>query len=128
KGYFDYHASAMVVMLRTLGIPARLTVGYIIRPIDRKPDSNTYTISEANSFAWPEVYFPGLGWIEFNPTPSEPSITRPDTDVANFLASTDNNDQDLFTDPFGDQGGLVPADTSIDQLTASGGSNTVGTI
>ena len=72
KGYFDYHASAMVVMLRTLGIPARLTVGYIVRPQDRKADTNTYNISEANAFAWPEVYFPGLGWIEFNPTPSEP--------------------------------------------------------
>jgi transglutaminase-like putative cysteine protease len=76
EGYFDYHASAMVVMLRSLGIPARIAVGYVIRPNDRVPQTNVYIVREANAFAWPEVYFPGLGWVEFNPTPSEPPVVR----------------------------------------------------
>lgn len=76
RGYFDYHASAMAVMLRTLGIPARVATGYAI---DQKASAggNTYNLTERNAFAWPEVYFPGIGWVEFSPTPSEPVIYRP---------------------------------------------------
>lgn len=84
RGYFDYHATAMVVMLRSLGVPARIAVGYVIRPEDRLPDSSTYAITEADAFSWPEVYFPGLGWVEFNPTPNVPAIVR------------SSDDQDLF--------------------------------
>ena len=76
RGYFDYHASAMVVMLRTLGIPSRLAVGYVLQPEERDPGSNLYRVTEQSAFAWPEVYFPGYGWIEFNPTPSQPRIQR----------------------------------------------------
>jgi transglutaminase-like putative cysteine protease len=76
RGYFDYHASAMAVMLRTLGIPARVATGYAI---DQKSSAggNTYNLTEQNAFAWPEVYFPGIGWVEFSPTPSEPVVYRP---------------------------------------------------
>jgi hypothetical protein len=48
----------------------------VVRPQDRVPDTNVYVVAEANAFAWPEVYFPGLGWVEFNPTPSEPPVVR----------------------------------------------------
>ena len=77
RGYFDYHASAMVVMLRSLGIPSRLAVGYVLEEPDREGDTNRYLVTERNAFAWPEVYFPGLGWVEFNPTPNLPLIERP---------------------------------------------------
>ena len=76
RGYFDYHASAMVVMLRTMGIPSRLAIGYVLQPAEREPGSNLYRVTEQSAFAWPEVYFPGYGWIEFNPTPSQPRIQR----------------------------------------------------
>jgi transglutaminase-like putative cysteine protease len=128
RGYFDYHASAMVVMLRALGIPARISVGYVLRPQDRLPDTNTYAITEANAFAWPEVYFPGLGWVEFNPTPSEPAITRPG-----------NDDQDVVSDeglqvPPEDEippellPPTEPAPSALDQLQQGNGSNLVGNI
>jgi hypothetical protein len=100
RGYFDYHASAMVVMLRTLGIPARIAVGYVLRPQDRSPNTNTYAITEANSFAWPEVYFPGLGWVDFNPTPNEPRVARTGTD------SLTTSGDDAFA--FGDELPLSP--------------------
>jgi len=74
RGYFDYHASAMVVLLRSLGIPSRLAVGYILQADQR--EGSRYLVTEQNAFAWPEVYFPGLGWLEFNPTPSLPKIAR----------------------------------------------------
>jgi transglutaminase-like putative cysteine protease len=75
RGYFDYHASAMVVMLRTLGIPARLAVGYEIAG-DAVDQEGRLSITEAQAFAWPEVYFPSYGWVEFNPTPNHRPITR----------------------------------------------------
>ncbi len=75
RGYFDYHASAMAVLLRSLGVPARVAVGYAIGAGDR--DGDVFRISERRAFAWTEVYFPSYGWVEFNPTPSEPSIRRP---------------------------------------------------
>jgi transglutaminase-like putative cysteine protease len=77
RGYFDYHASAMAVMLRSLGVPARVATGYAVDPAYRQADTNTYDLTERSAFAWPEVYFPGIGWVEFSPTPSRPRITRP---------------------------------------------------
>lgn len=60
-------ASAAVVMLRTVGIPARLATGYLAHEWD---ESNTIATIRANDYhAWVEVYFPGYGWIEFEATP-----------------------------------------------------------
>ncbi len=82
RGYFDYHASAMAVMLRSLGIPARVATGYVVDPLARQGDSDVFKLTERNAFAWPEVYFPGAGWVEFSPTPSQPLINRPGTPKA----------------------------------------------
>lgn len=82
RGYFDYHASAMVVMLRSLGIPSRLAVGYVLQDRERDVDTDRYRVTEASAFAWPEVYFPGLGWVEFNPTPNHPAVIRPGAEPA----------------------------------------------
>ncbi|MBF6601135.1 MAG: transglutaminase domain-containing protein [Dehalococcoidia bacterium] len=79
RGYFDYHASAMAIMLRTLGIPARVATGYVIDPAQRQAGTDTYNLTERNAFTWPEVYFPGAGWVEFSPTPDQPPINRPGT-------------------------------------------------
>ena len=128
RGYFDYHASAMVVMLRSLNIPARLAVGYIIRPQDRVPDSNVYLVAEANAFAWPEVYFPGLGWVEFNPTPSEPRINRTGTDDGEFAGS---GEEEVFEDEVPSDGAAAPTQPApevVDQLQVEEGSSLIGRI
>jgi transglutaminase-like putative cysteine protease len=67
KGHPLYHASAMVVMLRTLGIPARLAVGFAV-PQNIANVEGVYPVFGNNAYAWPEVYFPGLGWIPFSPS------------------------------------------------------------
>jgi transglutaminase-like putative cysteine protease len=77
RGYFDYHASAMAVMLRTLGIPSRLAVGFVINDADKNPESGAYTIRDYNSYAWTEVYFPRYGWIAFNPSPDREGALNP---------------------------------------------------
>ena len=57
----------MVVMLRTLGIPARLAVGFAV-PQNIDNVEGVYHVFGNNAYAWPEVYFPGLGWIPFSPS------------------------------------------------------------
>ena len=91
RGYFDYHASAMVVMLRSQGVPARLAVGYIIEPSGAEGEVFRYQVSEQDAYAWPEVYFPNLGWVEFNPTPNLPRVKRPGGAQAGPGASGETN-------------------------------------
>ena len=69
-GYCEYHASAMAVLLRAAGIPSRVAVGYHQVAFD--PTTEAFTYRESDAHAWVEAFFPGYGWIPFEPTPSEP--------------------------------------------------------
>ncbi len=80
RGYFDQYASAMVVLLRASGVPARLAVGFALDPREQDPATKTYTLSDRSAWAWPEVYLSGLGWVEFNPTPTRPLVQRSQDD------------------------------------------------
>lgn len=75
QGYCDYYASAMVVMARSMGIPARVAVGFARGEYD--PAEGIYTVRAWDAHTWVEIYFPGYGWVEFEPTAAEPSIDRP---------------------------------------------------
>jgi hypothetical protein len=127
RGYFDYHASAMVVMLRSLGVPARMTVGYVLRPQDRDAGTNVYKVTESNAFAWPEVYFVGLGWVEFNPTPSEPRIARTGTDDQGLGLDDDFAlEEEVFpTEGIGDG---EPAAANVDQLALDEGNSLISQV
>ncbi len=70
EGYCNYFASAMIVMLRSVGVPARMAVGFNQGEYDS--EQGAYLIKETNAHAWPEVFFPAYGWVEFEPTPSQP--------------------------------------------------------
>ena len=74
KGYCDYYATSMVVLARAAGIPARLAIGYL--PGTFEPVQNAYIVTEADAHSWVEVYFPGFGWVDFEPTGGRPSIVR----------------------------------------------------
>jgi len=69
EGYCVYFATTMATMLRTQGIPARMTVGYTS---GQRIEENQWVVRGLNSHAWVEVYFPGQGWVQFDPTPSGP--------------------------------------------------------
>ena len=69
KGYCQNYASAMITMLRSLGIPARLVVGFAPGIWDQ--GRGVWEVQARHYHAWPEVYFPGYGWIEFEPTPAD---------------------------------------------------------
>jgi transglutaminase-like putative cysteine protease len=74
RGYCDYSATAMVVMLRSLGVAARYASGYGMGTYNY--EQGAWVVSENNSHAWAEVYFPGHGWLEFEPTPVQPLFVR----------------------------------------------------
>jgi transglutaminase-like putative cysteine protease len=67
-GHCEYFASAMTVMLRTLGIPARYVTGFL--PGEFNDVGNDFIVRASDAHSWVEVYFPGYGWIPFDPTPS----------------------------------------------------------
>ncbi|MDI7276831.1 MAG: transglutaminase domain-containing protein, partial [Anaerolineae bacterium] len=75
RGYCDYYATAMVVMLRAVGVPARYAAGYATGYYDY--NRRAYVIAERDAHAWVEVYFPGYGWVEFEPTPYRTAFARP---------------------------------------------------
>ena len=66
RGYCQYYASTMAILLREAGVPTRLAQGYL--PGDRDPKTSIETILRSNSHAWVEVYFPRFGWYTFDPT------------------------------------------------------------
>jgi transglutaminase-like putative cysteine protease len=76
KGYCDYYASAMVVLARLSGIPARLAIGYATG--DPDPRTGQYVVTEQSAHSWPELYFPGVGWVPFEPTAYQPEPPRVD--------------------------------------------------
>jgi hypothetical protein len=73
RGYCVYFATAMTLLLREAGIPARIVMGFVQG--DRV--GTTETIRHHNASAWVEVYFPGWGWVSFDPTPSGTPVVVP---------------------------------------------------
>ena len=74
RGYCDYYASSMVVLARSVGLPARLVVGYA--PGEYDPESGTVLITGLEGHSWAEVYFSDLGWVAFEPTAGRPPLDR----------------------------------------------------
>jgi transglutaminase-like putative cysteine protease len=114
EAFCNYYATSEIVMLRSLGIPARLAVGYaqgerlsrsepgqiptigpgranVPQEIGSKPD--LYTVRHRDAHAWPEVYFSGIGWVEFEPTASQLAILRPQGGAA----QTDSSESDALS-------------------------------
>ena len=72
----------MVVLARAAALPSRLVVGYVKGSYDFT--NARYVVTEADAHAWVEVYFPGVGWVEFEPTGGRPAIDR-DTAEEEFI-------------------------------------------
>ncbi len=69
-GYCEHYATAMVIMLRSVGIPARLVTGFLAT--EWNEFGGYYTVRQRDAHAWVEVYFPQSGWITMDPTPPAP--------------------------------------------------------
>ncbi len=100
EGYCTYYATAMAQMLRMVDVPARVTVGYFPASYDEEFNGSIYR--DRNAHAWVEVYFPEYGWVDFEPTPSQSTISRGST------ADGADSPDDLMDDPA--LGGQMPRD------------------
>ena len=118
SGYCVHFSAAMAVMARELDIPSRIAVGYA--PGERTEDSGILNGQELNGFqaagidahAWPELYFAGVGWVPFEPTPSRGSV--PDYSLEQ---STPSSNDDVSTASAGDE--TPTANPSAEPSTAA---------
>lgn len=90
QGFCEQIATALVVMMRSLGVPARLGVGYA--PGERNPFTGLFEVKASDAHAWAEIYFPGVGWQIFDPTASVPlagdgGLGRASSGLGSFLAA-----------------------------------------
>ena len=67
QGYCQQFAFAMAVLARLIGIPSRVAIGYTA---GQQRQNGTWLVTTADAHAWPELYFDGVGWLRFEPTPS----------------------------------------------------------
>ena len=88
-GFCTYFASAMITMLRSLDIPARLVVGFA--PGEWDEDRDAWIVRSSDYHAWPEVYFSEYGWVEFEPTPAgvQPNLQNLGAQVASASSASD---------------------------------------
>jgi transglutaminase-like putative cysteine protease len=137
QAFCNYYASAEIIMLRSLGIPARLAVGYaegertsvggiqdiptldpggVNIPQNIQIQNDIFNVAHRDAHAWPEVYFPNIGWVEFEPTVSQQPIIRP---LGLISDSSDPPPQSLLDNQLQDR-----AERRLDELSALGsGSN-----
>src|SRR5574340_416071 len=95
QAFCNYYATAEVLMLRHLGIPGRWAAGYAQG--EYNPDARAYIVREADSHAWPEVFFPNYGWVEFEPTASQDDIARP-SGLGNAASGSNDPNTDIYMD------------------------------
>ncbi|MFN2470021.1 MAG: transglutaminaseTgpA domain-containing protein [Gaiellaceae bacterium] len=80
SGYCQQFAGAMALMLRYLGIPARVAAGFTSGDYDT--DRDRWIVSDTNAHAWVEVWFPRYGWLPFDPTPARGTLDAPYTNAS----------------------------------------------
>lgn len=128
EGHCEYFATSMVVLLRNMGIPARLVTGFLGGDYNDKGDF--YVVRESHAHAWVEVYFNSDGWIRFDPTPPDSSPGSNDSFLSSYLefmkyrwnryiVDFDSADQKMLLKSFRDKVGK----TSFNFPDIKGGSN-----
>jgi transglutaminase-like putative cysteine protease len=91
RGYCEQFASAMAMMARVVGIPSRVSVGFL--PGER--DEEGWKVSIRDMHAWPELYFANYGWVRFEPTPASVTGAAPSWTVQN----SDSSESDPSANP-----------------------------
>jgi hypothetical protein len=109
RGYCYYFASAAAVMLRASGVPARLVTGYL--PGRWDPDAGRATVLARDYHAWVDVYFPGYGWIEFDPTP--PSVDTSAVFSSSLITIEELPPEDLPPETGLELGGSDPSSPAV---------------
>ncbi len=100
KGYSEYFASAMTVMLRSVDIPARMVTGYTTG--NKVINQDIYVVLDSNSHGWLEVYMPNYGWIPYEATPGRaiPAAVQPeeDAETSTLFIGDESDDEECLED------------------------------
>lgn len=112
QGYCTQFATAMIMMARQQGIPARLAMGFLP---GTSIGADTYQVVQADAHAWPELWFPGIGWTRFDPTPAVRSGLAP------LYAAPDQNVPGRTAAPTRESVTSAPSASSAPAATPSGG-------
>jgi Transglutaminase-like superfamily len=116
RGYCDNYSTAMVVLLRAVGVPARWVKGYTAGEYKKALDSTykEYRITNYNAHSWVEVFFPDVGWVPFEPTKGfdnyvvfqQPDINDDDTFDPSVLEQEDDNEENKLEEKDEDKNGV----------------------
>jgi len=123
EGFCNYYATAEVLMLRSIGIPSRIVFGYA-QGESQNPDETEFIVRREQSHAWPEVFFEGIGWVEFEPTTLQPSLDRllgeTVPSISDIPSIRDPNREDLPVMDGGESfglGGVIPGLIQLEELS-----------
>lgn len=115
EGYCEQFAAAMAVMARIVGIPSRVAVGFT----SGVPQGERFEVGSKDAHAWPELYFPGVGWVRFEPTPrGDGQVDVPGYTVGSGRLSSPNT-----TAPASPNAGGATPTTSADQAARTAAEN-----
>jgi len=117
-GYCEQFAASMAIMARVIGIPSRVAVGFL-EP--ERATNGSWEFSSRDLHAWPELYFPGSGWVRFEPTPQDRATQAPDYTEAEFAPVTEapSPSASRSTELLPDRGEEADAEAAADESDAS---------
>ncbi|MBT2530789.1 transglutaminase domain-containing protein [Arthrobacter sp. ISL-48] len=128
SGYCIHYASAMAVMARLEGIPSRIAVGYApgrltgaTVTVAGQGALKEFEVDARDAHAWPELYFQGLGWVPFEPTPSRGVVPDYATELSAPDSTAIQNNDDLFLSDAA-SASPAPSTTPLPVPGAGGGS------
>jgi transglutaminase-like putative cysteine protease len=124
-GYCQQFSGAMALMLRMLGIPSRVAAGF--SPGGRDPDHNDFLVTDTDAHNWVEVFFPGIGWVTFEPTPpAAPAATQLNDTAVTVADGAPSDEGGSVPDVPDPRRGDVPAPAPTPQALATPGGDASG--
>jgi transglutaminase-like putative cysteine protease len=119
-GYCEQFASAMAVMARVIGIPARVAIGFLT---PTPAGANTWIYSARDMHAWPELYFDGAGWVRFEPTPAGRAENVPAYTIPAVPGTGEDPSESESATPGASSSGPTDRPTRELEPTSTGGKN-----
>jgi transglutaminase-like putative cysteine protease len=118
SGYCVHFSSAMATMARTLGIPARIAVGFTGGSPVLQDGVTLYRVTTHDFHAWPELYFAGVGWVRFEPTPGRGQPPAFAAAIEDDPATPDVDESVPVTTPLDPQSAPLPPEAALDEAIA----------
>ena len=126
RGYCEQFAGSFAALARAIGLPSRVAVGFTPGELD-PADPTLFRVRGEHAHAWPEVYFPGAGWVAFEPTPGRGMpAAEPYTGVPEQQAES-GRPEGVVVPPTATTTQTVPAGGGSPSTTAQGGGGDQGT-